>query len=321
MDEAVLSLLDKNMWPAAALDGFHAMQVLPGTGPQMEILRVMGSMFDQRVYRPIGGELSAAVKALDELNPDDRVGIGYGGSGAVLAAATALQRLAAVLAAQAEDAGLEVPPLAEYLGDPERLWDDLAQAITRFIDNHIAQDVRLLRSFSLILFRETDGGGAIVRSLVEERPAWRAALAPGDPAATDLHLVIIPPPTAAAGIAALARELGCGEKLPCVVFLGDEPLEAFTSRSRLLRWGARTLAGPPPSIPEQLAEIYRGIYGAAGTGAATVRSAAGARFIAVARERVNGVAVLQLLAGATGGSALVGALTTVLGLMKPQARR
>jgi hypothetical protein len=310
------ALLDATMWPTPATAGFHAMQVLPATGPQNEVLRFLGSMHDPRVFRPIGKELGTAVDALKALDAADRVGIGYGGNQAVLAAAVALQELAAALEAEAEDTELELPAISDYLADPPRLRDDLRHAIARFVRTRVAADVEQLRTFSVILFRDTDADGAIARSLVEERRRWRAALTPRDPSAADLHLVVIPPPTATAGVTALARDLGCAGKLPCVVFLGDKPDQALEDPSRLVRWSVRRLEAPPPPIPEQLEKIYGAVYDARMGAPGSLFAAAGERFVLAVRDHVDVVAVLQLLAGAVGGSALVGALTTVLGLFK-----
>jgi hypothetical protein len=233
-----------------------------------------------------------------------------------LAAAVALQQLASVLDAESEDTALELPAIGAYLADPPRLRDDLRLAIAQFVRTRLAMDVEQLCTFSVILFRDADAGGAIASSLVEQRAEWRAALTPRDPSAADLHLVVIPPPSATAGVTALARELGCADKLPCVVFLGDEPDRALRDPSRLVRWSARRLDAPPPAVPEQLRRIYAAVYDTRVGRPGTLSAAAGEKFMQAARDHVDVRAALVLLAGAVGGSTLVNALTTVMGLVK-----
>jgi hypothetical protein len=316
MDSDASAILDATMWATPAADGFQAMQVLPGTGPQHEVLRILGTLHDPRVYRPIGKELGEAVDTLKALDADQRVGAGYGGSQTVLAAAVALQQLASVLEAESEDTALELPAISAYLADPPRLREDLGLAIAQFVRTRLAKDIEQLCTFSVILFRDADASGAITRSLVEQRPEWRAALTPRDSSAADLHLAVIPPPSATTGVTALARELGCADKLPCVVFLGDEPDRALRDTSRLVRWSARRLHEPPPPIPEQLQNVYAAVYHTRIGRPGTLSAAASERFMQAAREHVDVRAALQLLAGAVGGSTFVGALTTVMGLVK-----
>jgi hypothetical protein len=309
------SLFSEEMWPVASMGGFGAMQVLPGTGPKVEILRVLGDVLDERGCGALAPELSKAVDALRALGDEDRVGFAYGGTEAGMTAAVALHRLGDAIAAYAEDAAPTLAPLNEYLSDSGRLRDDLANAIENFIDVRVGEEVRRLQSFSLILFRDTDADGAILDSLVNHRAAWRSALTPIKPAATDLHLALIPPPGARDAVDALADELGCSDKLPCVVFLGTEPTEALRTPPRLIRWSARGLTPPMPSVPDQLADIYSTVYGAGVVGP-MLWAASGRKFVAFARERIDGRTVLQLVAGAFGGSVLLGAVNTVLDVVK-----
>ena len=226
------------------------MRVLPGTGPRNEVLRILGQVHDQRVYRPVRKELGEALARLKELDAADRMGLGYGANAAAHGAITALRNVVAALEAEGEDTGVELPPLREYIADPPRLREDLRQSIAEFLRAHVAEDLSRLRTFSLILFRDSDLNGAIATSLTERRDQWREALT--QPARG--RISIWPwfrrprrgpesPP-----LAKVSTALGC---LPCVVFLGDKPDPESARRYLLSRWSARRFQEPPPSVPSQ----------------------------------------------------------------------
>lgn len=303
-------LLDPTMWPTPLSGaGFGAMRVLAATGPQHEILRTIGNVQDPRVYRPVRKEFEAALSSLKALDSTDRIGVGYGGNAASLSAIAALRDLVAALEAEGEDCGVQLPPLREYLADPPLLQADLRRAIADFLEFHIAGDLARLATFSLILFREEDLEGAISTSLVEDRSQWRDALSPQD-GGRDLHLAVVPPPTASAAVLALAAELKCSRLLPCVVFLGDKPDRSLRGETLLTRLSARSLQAPPPAIPDQLRTIYRTVYrGPRGGG---LWMATGDKCVQLALDRANPRVVLGLLVGALGGPTCVAALNTAL---------
>jgi hypothetical protein len=305
-------LLAPGMWPDPVGEGFQAMRVLAGTGPRNEVLRILGGVSDPRVYRPVRKELAEAVACLEDLDASDRIGVGYGGKSARLGAIAALNNLSAALEAEAEDVGVELPPLRDYLDDPPRLRADLRESIADYLWAHVAEDLERLRTFSVILCRDTDLGGTVATSLVEQRAQWRDALTPDD-TSPDLHLAVIPPPTAAVGIAALATELHCLRQVPCVVFLGDKPDRTLRGEGLLSRLSVRRLHEPPPDIPGQLRTIYRTVYHSP-TAAGSLWMATGDKYFQLARERLNPKVALTLLVGAIGGPIPVAALTTVFDL-------
>jgi hypothetical protein len=308
-----LPLLDPAMWPESPDEGFHAMRVLPGTGPRNEVLRVVGGAYDERVYRPVSKEFREAIACLNQLEPNERAGVGYGANTAAIGAISALQRLATALQAEGEDTGIELPPLNAYLANPPKLRDDLRHVTAEFLRHHLADDLAKLCTFSLILFRDTDFGGAIAKSLMEQRPQWRDALTPADKAGNDLHLAVIPPPSASIGISALAKELHCLQLLPCVIFLGSKPDRSLSGDSLLSRWSARRLQEPPPSFPEQLHVIYRTVYSSP-VGGGGLWMATGDKYVQLVHEKVNLKVALTLIIGAIGGPACVQAFNTLSSL-------
>lgn len=300
-----------SLWSGEATGAYGALTVLPGTGPQFEVLRVLGDVAGPQVYRPVSAELAEAVAALETLEPSDRIGVGAGGGADALAAASSLQHLVRALEAEGEDFALAVPSIRDYVADPPRLRDDLEQAIAAYVRSRIAEDSANLCTFSLILFRSTDFGGAIEASLLEERAEWRAHLTPRTASGADLHLAIVPPPTASEGVMSLATELGCEELVPCVAFLGEKPDETLTEHPLLTRLSARRLVAPPPSVPNQLHDIYSTVYGGHAIAPGKLWTATGGKYVAIAGRRVNPRVLLTLLAGAVGGSGLVSALNAV----------
>lgn len=313
VDQDISSVLGPAMWPEGTDGGFQAMRVLPGTGPRNEVLRIVGGVRDERVYRPVGKELGVALASLAELESDDRAGFGYGANAAAFSAITALRNLVNALQAESDDTDIELPPLSEYLSNPPQLRDDLHGAIAQFLRHHIADDLDRLCTFSLILFRETDLDGAVARSLTEQRPLWHTALTPVDKIGSDLHLAVIPPPSATAGIAALARELHCLQLLPCVVFLGDKPDRSLRGDDLLSRFSVRRLQRPPPDVPAQLSTIYRTVYGSP-VAAGSLWMAAGDKYFQLLRQRINLKVALTLIIGAIGGPTCVQAFDTVSSL-------
>lgn len=290
------------------------MQVLPATGPRHEIFRALGGVADLRVYRPIAPELSRAVTCLEALAEGSRVGLGYGGSESLQSAALALQTLVEKLRAQSEDTGVSASEVTDYFDNPPRLREDLLTAVTEFVGLQLTAETEHMRTFSLVLFTENDFDGAIWRSLAGERPRWRMALTPKDPRGLDLHLAIVPPPSAIVGVRELAAALGCGDALPCVAFLGDDPRQMLGDPDRLVRWSARSISEPPPSVPEQLEEIYRPVFGSGGTAGASLRRMVGDRWLVAAKQRIDVRVAVILLAGALGGAPLVHALETSMQL-------
>lgn len=274
---------------------------------------MVGGIRDERIYRPVREELSRAVACLAELAPDQRTGFAYGDNADALNAIAALNDLVQALEAVGEDTGVELPDLNAYLADPPRLRDDLRNAVAVFLRHHVAADLDRLSTFSLILFRDTDLDGAILKSLTEHRPQWRDALTPADKGEPDLHLAIIPPPSATDGISALAGELHCRRHLPCVVFLGDKPDRSLRGESILSRLSVRPLDTPPPDIPGQLRTIYRTVYSSP-IAPGSLGMATADKYFRLVRERVNPKVALALIIGAIGGPACVQAFDTVSSL-------
>jgi hypothetical protein len=314
---AAIDLVDEEMWSSGGVGGFGAMRVLPGTGPKHEVIRVLGGVEDPRMYRPVAKELDAAVQELRELDRSDRLGLGYAGGPQAVGAIVALQNLVRALESVSEDTGAELAPVTVYLEDPPRLRDDLRDAIGAFSAASLEDDLDRLRTFSLILFRDEDLGGAVTRSLLEERHLWRSALRPAHVRVEDLHLAVIPPPSASRGITELAAELGCVELLPCVVFLGERIDPTQLPDTIVIRLSARRIEAPPPNVPDQLRQIYRSVYGSHARAPGRLWTAAGDKFVQILAKHVNAMLVLQLLAGAVGGPALVSAVKTVHDVLTP----
>ncbi|WP_229399459.1 hypothetical protein [Micromonospora okii] len=311
------ALLRPSAWPTPGAEGYGAMRVLPGTGPAHEVIRVIGATVDPRAHRPVSDALAEAVACYRALPAQERTGVGYGGGPAASAAISALLRLTRDLEALGEDTGVRVPDdLRAYLEKPGRLRADLRAAIADFLVPHLDRDVRRLRSFSLILFRESDLDGEAARSLVEERAQWRAALTPQHGARRDLHLAVIPPPTAAREIEELARDIGCEGSLPCVVFLGTRPELAAERGSRLSRWSARRLVASPPTVPAQLAQIYRSVYSARPDLTDNLAVATGDKVVQLVSSRLDWLAVATLAAGAIGGPAAADGIGVIFELIR-----
>jgi hypothetical protein len=305
-----LSLLDPSMWPESSDEGFHAMRVLPGTGPRNEVLRMIEGVDDKRIYQSVSKDLRDAIECLNQLDPGERIGVGYGGNTATISAISALQRLVTALQAEGEDLGIDLPPLNAYLADPPKLRDDLREVTAEFLRYHLADDLAKLCTFSLILFRDTDFDGSIAKSLAEQRPQWRDALTPANKTGNDLHLAVIPPPSASIGISGLAKELHCLQLLPCVIFLGNKPDRSLSSDNFLSRLSARRLQVPPPGFPEQLHAIYRTVYNSPARGG-SLWMGAGDKYVQLIREKINLRVAFTLIIGAIGGPACVQAFNTL----------
>ncbi|MEU7921939.1 hypothetical protein [Micromonospora zamorensis] len=293
------------------------MRVLAGTGPAHEVIRIIGSAIDPRAYRPLADALVEAVTCYRALPDEERTGVGYGGGSATSAAISALLHLIRSLKALGEDTGVRVPDdLRAYLEKPGQLRADLRAAIAEFLIPHLDSDVKRLRSFSLILFRQSDLNGEMVRSLMEDRDQWRSALTPQQGAYRDLHLAVIPPPTASEEIEELARDIGCERLLPCVVFLGTRPDLAISGGSRLSRWSARRLVASPPAVPTQLERIYRTVYSSRPEVTDHLVVATGDKVVQLVSSRLDWMAVAILAAGAIGGPAAADGVNAVFELIK-----
>ena len=136
---------------------------------------------------------------------------------------TRLDLLRDALEAEGEDLGLDESKLASYIADPPALQKDLRKSVGRFLYKQLASSYDRVATFSVILFDENIHGGALINSFQKARADWQKALKPPARGSPDVHLAIIPPPSAVDGVRNLAADLACEDMLPCVVFLGSKP--------------------------------------------------------------------------------------------------
>jgi hypothetical protein len=311
-------VFDAARWPQAPVDGsFRAMTVLPGTGSKFEVIRIFGETAQISQYRPLKEQFSEALKALKALDDHQRLGVGYSiGKPKVVTAVAALQRLIDALRADREDElDGSLTPLESYLNDPLLLSADLALAIETFVERKLLAETSRLCTFSLILFREDDLAGELVRSLTTQRSQWRKALTPNEMTQPDTHLAIVPPPTAKVAIEALASAYGCQGMLPCVVFVGDMP-KLKSQPTLVTRLSVRKLHSPPPAIPEQLQTIYHSVYSRWAPWRGTPAAAAVDKFGPAIYRRIDTKVAVGLLAGAVGGSGMVDAIDLIFRLIR-----
>lgn len=310
------SVLGARYWAPARGDDFHAMRVLPATGPVHEVLTYLDALPSQYVVGSVPSALADAVDVLSELDAQQRLRAPAVSKGTMDRALGALRNLRRALEAESEDLGLKPSPVTTYLADPPALQQDLRRAIGEMLRERLASVYDHVATFSLILFCEDSHGGALSTSLREERASWLRALKPPQRGSPDVHLAIIPPPSAVEGVRYLAAELGCEDRLPCVVFLGDKPQFSRELYHRLVAWSSRGLRPAPPSYSDQLGEIYRTVYARGALAPGSPMTAAADKFLTMLRGLLGARAALRLLAGAAGGSKLVEAAESMFSDIK-----
>lgn len=306
------AILDSHHWAELPPDSFHAMQLVDATGPVHEILTFIDAIPVHRKTSTVSVSLAEAAKALSALDEQQRLRAPVTASGTIERAFKALRGLESALQDDEEDLGLEPSEMSSYLSDPPSLTDDLRNAVSTFLSKEMTAYYDRVATFSLVLFTEDMHDGELLASLKEERAEWRRALRPPRRGTADLHLAIIPPPSAVDGVRYLAAELRCDDKLPCVIFLGEKPEFSDPKSTMLASWGARTLTRKPPSYPDQLREVYRTVYSRHAIAPGSPSSALADKVLEKLGGAINPRGALKLLAGAMGGSKLVDVADSVL---------
>jgi hypothetical protein len=266
----------------------------------------------QNLIGTVPAALKEAIDALSKLEPQLRLQQPTIESGEIALALGALRRLRLTLESESEERGLAKPEAASYLADPKSLEADLRATVSDFLVKQLKATYERVATFSLILFSEDLHGGALAESFQKARAEWRRALKPPRRGTPDLHLAIVPPPSAVDGVRYLAAELGCERKLPCVVFLGSRPEFSRDLSSPLVTWSARSLLPQPPSYPDQLGKIYQTVYSWKSLAPGTPKRALAGKFLTALQSVISPRGVLKLLAGAVGGERYVKAIETVL---------
>lgn len=309
---ANVDVLGADFWPVAEESEFNALQIVPATGPVIEVLGYLDAIPNHRLVGTVPNTLRRATETLAHFDLDRRLQSSAVESGDMDRAVAALRELREALQGEGEDLGLEASKLESYLADPPGLLSDLRKTVGRFLYQKLDADYDDVATFSIILFDDLSHDGALSESLRNERSAWRKALTPPARGAPDLHLAVVPPPSAVDGVRYLAADLGCEDKMPCVLFLGNKPDFSAASAGFATSWSARTLRKAPPAYPEQLADIYNTVYARGALKPGTAGAAFADKAFTVLKRVVNPWGVLRLLAGAVGGAKLVETVEAVL---------
>ena len=298
-------VLDSRFWREVKREEFQAVTLLSATRPVHEVLAYLDAIPAARSVGSVPKALALAIDALSNLDQHQRLRSSTIPSGTMAEALAALRNLERTMTAESEDRDLEVPDDACYLADPPALENDLRQAVAQFLQNHLDTSYHRVATFSLILFSDEMHEGALAASFCDERSEWKKAIQPPRRGTPDMHLAIIPPPTAGEGVRYLAAELKCEENLPCVIFLGRKPDFSNGLHNLLPSWGCRKLVVVPPKYPKQLRQIYRTVYAHRALSPGNPASAIADKVLTAVRGALNPRAALRLFAGAVGGSKLV----------------
>lgn len=304
--EEEFDLLEACHWPVAAE---RALQPIPMAGRVLThtILKHAARLPRRPEWQDVDRTLEYATTTLREL-----------AAGETLASARAAEAQSALkLLTRAVRA---IPDLAaspagrtflDELQDPSKIAAEVSAACAQFAIGVASTRRGALATFSLILFRSTDLGGAILKSFDGERDAWAEALRPLDPGAPDDHLAVVPPPDAPKAVDLLVSRLGlAATALPCVVFLGSDVPDFRGNTDATgavfgIRLGVRGITSHASGIPATLREIYASVYARGAVWPGTAVSSSADALLA----RINPFALMKLLAGALVGRGGAEAIT------------
>lgn len=302
--ETNVDLLASGAWPPPRPTTSRAVQELRA-GPSInEVALHLDGLRSPRLPVAVLEALEAAADTLGDCDAGDP--LHAPSHEAALRALEALQR--------ALDSGLDrrsasdpAAALTAALRTPGGVAGDVSRAMVKFVADSVqAHLTSRSATFSLILLRAEDHEGAALRSLRSDPRGWRYAIRP-PVGVVDHHLALIPPAHAAGAVDGLAAGLGLSrDRLPCVVFLGDE-LTLERRRDLSVKWACNPLEGP--DYVASLTRIYEVMYAAPGW---LARSSAGAAMTQVT-ARISWLTVVKLLAGVLGGSSLVKVLEAFAG--------
>ncbi len=303
-------------WPRWRSQGLPRQRRMVRLRPTEEeaatLLTWVSEVADASVAAEVAPELGEAARRLTALSPGARLG-----DDGTAEAARALEDLVARLEGVSTLEDPAVARLVAALRGEGAPIQEVARAMRDFARDLYRREGAenfargAAPSFSLILVRSSDHGGAVERSLHTRTGQWRRALAPADPKTVDRHAAVIPPPGAEVAINALADQLGLEPlDLPGVAFLGPvdrtDPA-AFVERlapSIWTEWAFLRLdpEGRGGSYPEQLARIYRGVYAHGAIWGGDPRGVIADRAVKKLRASVKPRSLARLLLTSLGGA-------------------